>query len=230
MKTYMLRADIDRRNMSLWAAAEGHRDSDRALHCLLYHTFGEDHVPRAFFAQPDPDQPMEHAHLLAYTGMDENELRDLARSRQSPLSAGVMSPFTFRTKPLPEDWQPGTAVSFRVRIMPTFRAKSTRSESDVHKRADAAPTRQESYCNWLADLLEKKAGVEPARQTLRVTRYNPRKVTRSRDSQPITVPDVTAAGTCVITDPEAWADALRWGIGRHKAYGYGMLLIRPYEG
>lgn len=229
MTTNLLKADIDLRNMARWSAAEGHPDPDRALHCLLYHTFGSENVPRAFAAHPNPDRPKEHARLLAYTRLENENLHDLARNHQSPLAAGVMSPFTFQTTPLPDAWLPGTTISFTVRVVPTYRVNPSGAERDVHRREDAAPTRQESYCNWLARLLQRNAGATPLPHTLRVTRYSSRKVTRSTHTAPITVPDVTIAGSCTITDPEAWANALLFGIGRHKAFGYGMLLLRPVQ-
>jgi CRISPR system Cascade subunit CasE len=40
-------------------------------------------------------------------------------------------------------------------------------------------------------------------------------------------PDVTLRGRLSITDSAAFADLLRRGVGRHKAFGFGMLLLRP---
>ena len=40
-------------------------------------------------------------------------------------------------------------------------------------------------------------------------------------------PDATLNGTLRINDPNEFRTKLRTGIGRHKAYGYGMLLLRP---
>ena len=40
-------------------------------------------------------------------------------------------------------------------------------------------------------------------------------------------PDAVIRGVLTITDSESFADLLAKGIGRHRAYGYGMLLLRP---
>ena len=40
-------------------------------------------------------------------------------------------------------------------------------------------------------------------------------------------PDVTFHGELVIRDGDALAERLARGVGRHAAYGYGMLLLRP---
>ena len=37
----------------------------------------------------------------------------------------------------------------------------------------------------------------------------------------------TVHGTMTVTDPAAFAQLLAHGVGRHRAYGYGMLLLRP---
>lgn len=227
MTIYLLQADIDMRNLARWSAAEGHSDPDRSLHSLVYHTFGKDKVPRAFAAMPHEANPKEHARFLAYTGMDAPALQELARSNQSIITAGIMNPFTFRTTSLPQTWQKGTTLAFQVRLIPTYRATRSGSEQDVHHRDDAAPTRQESYCNWLARLMRRKAGAEPAEHTLHVTRYASRRVKRSEGQQWIVLPDVTIEGVCTITNSQTWNNALQLGIGRHKAYGYGMLLLRP---
>jgi CRISPR system Cascade subunit CasE len=38
---------------------------------------------------------------------------------------------------------------------------------------------------------------------------------------------VTFHGELVIKNPELFAERLAKGVGRHAAYGYGMLLLRP---
>ena len=227
MITYLLQADIDMRHMASWSAREDHPDSDRALHALVYRTFGAENVPRAFAANADTDNPKDHATLLAYTGLDTPQLQEVARTNQDLALAGVMSPYSFRTKELPDTWRQGSAVGFQVRLIPTYRTNDSGAELDVHRRGDAQPTRQGTYCRWAAELLKKKAGADPAEHTLHVTKLNRRTVQRQRGQMATLLPDVTVQGSCILEDTEAWENALRFGIGRHKAYGYGMLLLRP---
>jgi len=40
-------------------------------------------------------------------------------------------------------------------------------------------------------------------------------------------PDAIVHGVLVIHDPAAFSALLVRGVGRHRAYGYGMLLLRP---
>jgi CRISPR system Cascade subunit CasE len=40
-------------------------------------------------------------------------------------------------------------------------------------------------------------------------------------------PDAVMRGNLIVSDPAAFAQLLARGIGRHRAYGFGMLLLRP---
>ena len=40
-------------------------------------------------------------------------------------------------------------------------------------------------------------------------------------------PDAVMRGILTITDAAAFSNLLARGVGRHRAYGYGMLLLRP---
>jgi CRISPR system Cascade subunit CasE len=42
-------------------------------------------------------------------------------------------------------------------------------------------------------------------------------------------PDAILRGELVIRDPAEFAKVLAKGVGRHKAYGCGMLLLRPAQ-
>ena len=48
-----------------------------------------------------------------------------------------------------------------------------------------------------------------------------------RGSKRLEGPDVTFHGELIVTDAVAFAKNLTAGVGRHTAYGYGMLLLRP---
>ena len=40
-------------------------------------------------------------------------------------------------------------------------------------------------------------------------------------------PDAVMRGNLTVTDSDSFVALLARGIGRHRAYGYGMLLLRP---
>jgi len=57
----------------------------------------------------------------------------------------------------------------------------------------------------------------------------PRRLQATRDGRRVMArrPDVTFRGTLRVDDPEAFARLLATGVGRHRAFGFGMLLLRP---
>ena len=84
--------------------------------------------------------------------------------------------------------------------------------------------REQVYADWLSDRLEQKgARLEEARlrsfQRVRVVRKLRRHASEG--------PDAVMQGTLEVTDPTMFALLIANGIGRHRAYGYGMLLLRP---
>jgi CRISPR system Cascade subunit CasE len=88
---------------------------------------------------------------------------------------------------------------------------------------DKPGTREEVYLSWLADRLGSAA-------TLDLTSSRLASFERSearRNGRRVEGPDAVIHGTLLVGDPGAFTEALAKGIGRHRAYGYGMLLLRP---
>ncbi len=55
-------------------------------------------------------------------------------------------------------------------------------------------------------------------------------VVRKFDTPPILGPDVTCSGNLIVENPERFEQLITNGIGRHRAYGYGMTLFRqPHD-
>lgn len=115
--------------------------------------------------------------------------------------------------------------------------------------ADVPVDREAVYCAWVSERL-RLGGVEPL--TLAVQRLDQAPLVRRRHrwnaaerSQEAVGPaerlqrraggrqifsrrpDVTFRGTLRITDPDRFHALLARGVGRHRAFGFGMLLLRP---
>jgi DNA polymerase I len=80
--------------------------------------------------------------------------------------------------------------------------------------------REEIYRTWLAKRLGKAARLESAR----MVRFERTKAERRKR---LDGPDATFHGELTISDGAAFSELLASGLGRHTAYGYGMLLLRP---
>ena len=98
-------------------------------------------------------------------------------------------------------------------------------------------TRGEVYGDWLRRQFSDAAELEHATlEAFRLTRTFRRD--RSRDLRLIPPsstkmkgaaghPDATFTGTLTVRDADAFAALLARGVGRHRAFGFGMLLLRP---
>ena len=84
--------------------------------------------------------------------------------------------------------------------------------------------RDEIYAEWLVERLDGAASVESGE--CRLAAFQRSRTVRGNGSGP-EGPDATLHGTLTVRDADAFARLLRKGVGRHKAYGYGMLLLRP---
>jgi CRISPR system Cascade subunit CasE len=105
----------------------------------------------------------------------------------------------------------------------------------------SVPSRATCYLEWLDARLndmgasiERMSGAEDtptfaARlDAFRFTRLRTRDRSKeATQSRAVDGPDATVTGTLVITDPEAFATGLVRGIGRFRAFGFGMLLLSP---
>lgn len=79
------------------------------------------------------------------------------------------------------------------------------------------------YGDWLAARLAPAAEIDPANVTLH--RFERTRVARQGHAPE--GPDATLHGELVIKDPAAFNVLLAVGVGRHRSYGFGMLLLRP---
>ena len=85
-------------------------------------------------------------------------------------------------------------------------------------------SREEVYAEWLsARLAQRGARLEEAR----LRSFQRVRVVRKLRKHASEGPDAVMQGTLEVTDPAEFAKLVADGVGRHRAYGYGMLLLRP---
>jgi CRISPR system Cascade subunit CasE len=102
------------------------------------------------------------------------------------------------------------------------------------KDANTGPTREDVYLDWLAERLEGAAQMDRSKSRLerfarRVAERRPLKEQDNWTQTKSEGPDATIHGELTVTDSVAFGRLLGAGVGRHAAYGYGMLLLRPAE-
>lgn len=137
----------------------------------------------------------------------------------------------------------GRLVGFLTRVCPVVRlAKNSNghkagAEMDAYVAKlfatdDRRPSREEVYTSWFRDRLgdATTSGVEIVR--LAISGMNRRRLLRrtqgvKREAHLLERPDVHIEGDLKIVDPEAWLRTLARGVGRHKAFGFGAILVVP---
>lgn len=248
---YLLHTRPDPRRLAVWAAS--HRvlpvnqgDMGYALHGLLLAAFG-DAAPQPF-AYDDETQA-----LLAYTSMTPDDMtRRVALADPDAVEAlglcATAGDAGYRLRPFPTKWPAGHVLRFQVRVRPIVREGKTGRERDAFlvaaDRANgAALDRQTIYVQWLKDQLGvRETGPREAWQgaveiadahlerfrLLDVLRQTQRAQPEgARKRRTVGGPDAVLQGHLRVVDPAAFAHLLRRGIGRHRAFGFGMLMLRP---
>lgn len=89
-------------------------------------------------------------------------------------------------------------------------------------------SRESVYLDWLAERFEGAAVLD--RQATRMTRFARDRVQRRAGNGKEAIsegPDATFHGELTVKDGQAFQKLLISGVGRHTAFGFGMLLLRP---
>ena len=238
---YLLHTQPVPQRLAAWAAR--HRLLDKegdlgyALHALLHAAFGE-HAPQPF-RYLDAEQG-----LLAYTRLNATGLAQVVALADPDVSAALGLGQTHQhggmnVRPFPAQWAVGHTLGFEVRVRPIIREGKTGRERDAflaaaEKAQGSVLDRGEVYTQWLRDVLARQGGAELL--DARMTRYQQLGVTRKsqkgsagdvRHSRLVNGPDVVLVGQLRVTNSRAFSQLLANGIGRHRAFGFGLVLLRP---
>ena len=253
MTTQLIHTSIGMPKFNRWAGERGlirrgSFDDGYALHILLSAMFGKA-VLQPFRLFASERRPI--AALYAYADVDADALRHTAAAVAPPDCLAVIDPEKIRSKPMPPAFEPARRVGFDIRLRPVRRLGQDMSDSqtgrvlskgrevdafrlEVIRRfpqgwadPDAAAanngvTRQTVYTEWLIQRLGDAASVEQCN----IAAFRRSHAIRGTERAP-EGPDATLHGTLAVSKPEVFAQILRNGVGRHRAYGYGMLLLRP---
>ena len=183
--------------------------------------------------------------LYAYSREPVAPLLERARAFADPALWDPLGLDHLAGKPMPTTYPAGSRLGFEVRVRPVRRRERDNgtNERDVFliacDQVDAATPvdRAAVYSAWLDEQLTQggarlvrvlSEGVE--RSCCRLNAFRRVCVARRdaiRRLRWVEGPDAVMSGVLEITDPDAFARLLARGIGRHRAFGFGMLLLRP---
>ncbi len=241
MSFQLLRLQPEPMTLAAWATRHGLLSPDGdygyALHALLTATFG-DQAPKPFSYLGG------RQGLLAYTAADIDTL-SLHAQLAAPDVARALGLDQMDARPFPEAWQVGRNLGFEVRVRPVVRARDGRErdaflhaiDNDVEsspatERAGGAQ-RSSIYSEWLARQFAADGAAEIEKLSMdafrltRVLRKGGEDDKGKRGARTVTGPDVLFKGQLRVGHGDAFARLLARGVGRHRAFGFGMLLLRP---
>ena len=249
---FLIRVPVAMDRLARWAGERGwvsHRahitgfDEGRALHHLVDEVFGPGTL-RPFRLLVAPGRTM--GSLYGYCESDGGILREAGQIQAPPEHLSVLKIDRLEGKAIPTAWREGRRIGFDLRVRPVRRLKKDleagsrpfrkgaeldaflvealrRHPGNPEGMAGDAQARETVYLDWLAEQLDPAAELD--RQATRLVRFQ--RVRISRGTAGPDGPDATFHGALKVNDPERFTALLARGVGRHRAYGYGMLLLRP---
>lgn len=203
------------------------------VHAWLRAAFG-DLAPKPWRLLWDRKRP---ARVLGYARCDARELYRRLQDYAEPLAAAVCPFELMASKEMPT-FSPGRMLRFEVLAAPVGRKARTGQEKDLFLLAveqkslagEAPPPRYSAYCQWVREQLERQAAcqvVTVAPLSFRLVRQLRRTQPPDRKTRALTCPEVLFSGRLAVKDADAFQALLARGVGRHRAFGYGMILLRP---
>ena len=231
----MVRAEIGVRDFQRWMGMRRLQDPDHGMHCLLTECFGRDLAPRPFRAIFPRGGSRGCLYGYGFAGADE--LREAASVYAEPLQCRIIPPHSIDSKPMPTEWTHGKRLGFEVRVRPIVRRTDkadTRPgrerdafqlEAERHPKGEMVRSREEVYTDWLRKQFEVRGGA--TLESAMLASFQRTRAIRKQHSRYSEGPDALMRGVLEVTDGSDFAKLLAGGIGRHRAYGYGMLLLKP---
>jgi len=250
----MLRFIPDMTALGRWVATTGQRalrdDAGYALHAVLRATLGEC-APKPFALLQRPGS----GQLIGYSSQPLQAL--MQAIKQGPITdpgaaraLGLDRPGDVVIKPMPSIWASGQMLSFEARVAPIVRSRSRSAAGPggAYPEIDAAfhpefaldtpGDRAAAHGRWLAKELARggaatlQAHRAVAFQLAPMARRNHRAQggppqRAPRDTHNGLLPDLTVRGQLRVDDACAFNHLLARGLGRHRSFGFGCLLLAP---
>ncbi|MBF0528782.1 MAG: type I-E CRISPR-associated protein Cas6/Cse3/CasE [Deltaproteobacteria bacterium] len=251
---FMVELPLDALKLIRCAKSFGHEsdhdeDFGYAVHAWLSAALGD--------LAPKPFRVFEGKNglrLLGYCPHDIRTLHEYACSFADPTVLEACDWAIAAGKAMPVKWIVGRRLGFEVRVCPISRGDCERDVflaalDRARKNGEPLPGRVEVYLSWLIHRM--KAATKPNggyinldgsilpptvelwpdgvfltgfRRIKCKRQFHPKRTGQIRK---IERPDALFRGDLTVRDPETFAAMLAHGIGRHRAFGFGMMLLRP---
>lgn len=207
-------------------------DLGYGIHAWLKAAFG-DLAPRPWRLLADRKRP---ARVLGYGEAPAKALIGWLREFGEPAVQAVCPAEGITGKTMPH-WTAGRELGFELLCCPVGRKSRQKTEKDLFLlKADHASGEQLDRAAIYGDWVRERLDSDGAAQVERIWLDGFRQVRQQRKRQApqgersvcrLDRPEAVMAGVLRVGDPQAFERLLARGVGRHRAFGYGMLLLKP---
>lgn len=211
------------------------KDMGYLTHCALTGLWGS-RSPRPFLLL-DQEERESVVPVLAYFQVPssylenqqvtqlQEELLDWAKINAAIDVYNMVDWSSFQAKPLPTRWTVGRVYQFRVRCVPAQRIQGR--EVDIFPKFGRPQDRNRIYSSWIEQQFSKRgvSVLDCSMEQFQLTTQFRRTQGNDRKGVVFQSPDAIMTGHLRIEDPIAFAGLLRDGIGHHRGFGYGLVLI-----
>jgi len=221
----------------------GEVDYGYLTHVVTCEAFGE-YAPKPFAVTHEEGT---HLTVLGYVDKSTEDLIDYAVTFSDPAVYNIIDWEHFDTKPMPIEWRQGARYDFELTSLPVFRLWSDYEKKMVEKdvflfELDRQKKngfgeyiyRQDIYREWIRMQLRQMGGASIC--NCLVDGWNIERFVRSTHWKEY--PDRPSyryinrvrakfCGGLVVTDGEEFSKLLRYGIGFHRTFGFGMIRLCP---
>ena len=222
-------------------------DNGYLVHTVIGELFG-DLAPRPFAIQETRGRRIR---VLGYTDVTLDQLRHRADALADPTVHSTCVWDTAAAKPMPQDWKPGSRFGFEVRVCPVVRRSGEGPKGEqpgremdvflahIEGATEAPHSREDVYTKWFRGAIDRNGGAKLEKANLigfslqrfirRDNYRKPRQVPNPHTAERggAGKPDATFNGTITVVDSTKFGVLIRSGIGRHRSFGFGMILLRP---
>lgn len=207
------------------------------VHCALGEIFGDD-APSPFAITGAKGRRQQ---VLAYSALGRDALRAGAERYAAPEAHACLDWEGFAAKPMPAEWSPGERLGFGLRACPVVRMASAGRHHKKGAEVDAflarcwaegegaSVDREAVYREWLSSQLDRHGSV--TLHACQVRGFQRSRLLRrsqggDRRSHFVERTAVDFQGELEVRDPVLFGSLLARGVGRHRGFGFGMLLLR----
>jgi len=229
-------------------------DEGYAVHALLAALFDHDagdterFAPKPFHVASNEQHDGASANrphtrdlqVLGYASHDHQALRERAEMFADPSAWDLFAIDDMVSKPMPSTFPVGMKLGFEVRVCPVVRIAQRGpmtgpGEVDAFLArawevgSETTLRREDVYKEWLANELAKGGAkvVDASVQNFSIRKVHRLHHGATRRAHAAKLPDATLVGVLEVGDADGFVGLLKRGLGRHRAFGFGMLLLKP---